>query len=55
MNSQKQQLQIRDTLAVEYADVYTPEALAALEFMAGFNDEQKRLDERASAAAGVTD
>lgn len=43
MNSQKQQLQIRDMLAVEYADVYTPEALAALEFMAGFNDEQKRL------------
>jgi malate synthase len=36
-------LQIRDNLATEYADVYTPEALAALAFMAQFNDEQKRL------------
>jgi len=40
-------LQIRDNLAQDYPDVYTPEALAALAHMAGFNAEQKRLmDER---------
>lgn len=36
-------LQIRDSLIQEYADIYTPEVLAALEFMARFNGEQKRL------------
>jgi len=41
------QLQIRDHLEQEYADIYTPEALAALVFMAQFDAEQKRLmDER---------
>ncbi len=40
-------LQIRDNLANEYPDIYTPEAFAALEHMAQFNDEQKQLmDER---------
>jgi len=38
-----QGLQIRENLAEEFSDVYTPEALAALTFMAQFNDEQKRL------------
>ena len=33
-------MQIRDNLAQDYADIYTPEVLAALAFMAGFNDEQ---------------
>jgi malate synthase len=37
------ELQIRDTLSGDYADIYTPEALAALTFMAQFNDEQRRL------------
>jgi len=36
-------LSIRDQLAEEYSDIYTPDALAALTFMAQFNDEQKRL------------
>jgi malate synthase len=36
-------LQIRDGLAKEYSDVYTPEVLAALSFMTRFNSEQKRL------------
>ncbi len=36
-------LQIRDDLAEKYSAVYTPEALAALTFMAQFNTEQKRL------------
>ncbi|AMV73621.1 malate synthase A [Desulfuromonas carbonis] len=36
-------LQIRDNLAQQYADIYTPEVLAALAFMAPFNAEQKRL------------
>ena len=36
-------MQIRSNLSAEYADVFTPEAMAALAFMAGFNDEQKRL------------
>lgn len=36
-------LQIRDNLAQEYVDIYTPEALAALRFMAQFNGEQQAL------------
>jgi malate synthase len=40
---QDSELQIRDTLAGDYSDIYTPEALAALTFLAQFNDEQKRL------------
>ena len=36
-------MQIRDNLAQDYADIYTPEVLAALAFMAGFNGEQQRL------------
>ncbi len=36
-------LQIRDNLAQEYADIYTPEALAALRCMAQFNGEQQAL------------
>ena len=36
-------MQIRDNLAQDYADIYTPEVLAALAFMAGFNDEQQQL------------
>ncbi len=41
------ELQIRNNLAAEYSDIYTPQALAALSHMAQFNTEQKRLmDER---------
>ena len=36
-------LQIRDNLLTEYADVYTPEALAAIEALAIYNREQKTL------------
>ena len=36
-------MQIRDNLATQYADIYTQETMAALAFMAGYNDEQKRL------------
>jgi len=36
-------LRIRDHLLAEYPDVYTPEALAALEVMARFNPDQKAL------------
>jgi malate synthase len=36
-------LQIRDNLLNEYPDVYTPEALAALEALALFNRDQKAL------------
>jgi isocitrate lyase len=36
-------LWIRDHLLTEYPDVYTPEALAALEVMAAFNRDQKAL------------
>ncbi|MGD9948896.1 MAG: malate synthase [Desulfobulbus sp.] len=36
-------VQIRDNLVQEYADIYTPEALAALAFMTRFNQEQKEL------------
>lgn len=40
-------LQIRDRLEQEYADIYTPEVLAALTVMAQFDAEQKHLmDER---------
>lgn len=41
-------LHIRDGLEKSYDDVYTPEALRALEFMAGFNAEQKAVMERRS-------
>ena len=41
--SEGPKLKIRDTLAKDYPDIYTPEALAALTFMTQFNDEQKRL------------
>jgi malate synthase len=41
--AQGSQLQIRDLLAEEYSDIYTPKALATLAFLAQFNDEQKRL------------
>ena len=34
-------LRIRDNLLSDYADVYTPQALAALEAMAVFNRDQK--------------
>ncbi len=37
------QLQIRETLAEAYPDIYTLEALAALSFMAQFNEAQKHL------------
>jgi malate synthase len=37
------ELQIRDNLLSEYPDVYTPEALAALEALAFFNHDQKAL------------
>jgi len=36
-------LQISNALAAAYADIYTPEALAALTFMAQFNEAQKRI------------
>ncbi len=36
-------LQIRDGLAQQYSDVFTPEVLAALTFMAQFNAPQKQL------------
>ena len=36
-------IQIRDDLQQEYADVYTPQALQALAFMSRFSAEQKRL------------
>jgi isocitrate lyase len=36
-------LRIRDNLEGLYPDIYTPEALAALEYMARFNREQKAL------------
>ena len=36
-------LLIRDNLLEEYADVYTPAALAALEALSGFNRDQKAL------------
>ncbi len=39
-------LHIRDNLLEEYSDVYTPEALAALEALAHFNKDQKALMEK---------
>ena len=36
-------LQIKDNLAKQYSDVYTPEVLAALTFMAQFDGPQKQL------------
>ena len=39
-------LHIRDNIEQSYGDVYTPEALAALEFMARFNGEQKAIMEK---------
>ena len=39
-------LQIRDNIEQSYGDVYTPEALEALEFMARYNGEQKALMEK---------
>ena len=36
-------MQIRNDLKMDYADIYTPEVLAALAFMAGFNGEQQQL------------
>lgn len=41
--SSEPSLQIRDDLAQTYTDIYTAEAMAALTFMARFNDDQKRL------------
>lgn len=41
--NQSPELQIRGSLAKDYADIYTPEALNALTCMTHFNDEQKRL------------
>jgi malate synthase len=41
--AQCSELQIRGTLARDYSDIYTPESLAALAFLAQLNDEQKRL------------
>ncbi|WP_319587277.1 malate synthase [uncultured Desulfobulbus sp.] len=41
--NENMQLQIRETLAEEYSDIYTAEALAALTFMAQFNEAQKHL------------
>jgi len=38
-------LQIRDNLANDYSDIYTPETLAALAHMSQYNIEQKRLME----------
>ena len=39
-------MQIRDDLQDQYSDVYTPEALEALNIMARFNPEQKALMEK---------
>ena len=36
-------IQIRDGLKDQYTDVYTPEALAALEALSGVNKKQKAL------------
>lgn len=41
--NQDLKLSIRDSLAEDYADIYTPEALEALTYMAQFNAEQKTL------------
>ena len=39
-------LHIRDDIEQSYGDVYTPEALEALEFMARYNGEQKAIMEK---------
>src|SRR5262245_18418183 len=39
----EKKLEIRGSLQSAYADVYTPEALAALEALAGFDAERKAL------------
>ena len=39
-------LHIRDNIEQSYGDVYTPEALEALEFMSRFNGEQKAIMEK---------
>ena len=39
-------LHIRDNIEQSYGDVYTPEAIAALEFMSRFNGEQKAIMEK---------
>jgi malate synthase len=45
--STDRRLLVRNERVQTYADIYTSDALAALVFMAGFNDDQKRLmDER---------
>ena len=44
--AQDNSLQIRDSLAQDFADIYTAEACAALVYMAGFNDEQHQLMEK---------
>ncbi|MDX2437420.1 MAG: isocitrate lyase/phosphoenolpyruvate mutase family protein [Acidobacteriota bacterium] len=36
-------LRVRDSLSTEYPDIYTPEALAAMEALAVFNRDQKAL------------
>jgi malate synthase len=52
---QRPKLQIRDNLASDYADIYTTEALDAIDFMAHFNIEQKRLmNERTRRRAART-
>jgi malate synthase len=40
---QGSELQIRNSLAQDYSDIYTPEVLAVLAFLAQFNKEQKQL------------
>jgi malate synthase len=46
-------LKIRDNLLAEYPDIYTPEALAAIEALVEYNDDQKRLmAERIERRAG---
>ncbi|MGQ0793771.1 MAG: isocitrate lyase/phosphoenolpyruvate mutase family protein [Deltaproteobacteria bacterium] len=42
-SSNARKLQIRDSFIAEYPDVLTPEVLAALEYMAWFNAEQKAV------------
>ena len=44
--SPPESITIRDSLTESYPDVYSPRALAALRFMAGFNPERQALMER---------
>ncbi len=46
-------LRIRDDLLNEYADVYTPEALAAIEALAVYNREQKTLMAKRESPTGA--